>query len=213
MTDKEQIMIDGVQFNKFGDFFIDYDFNGKFQSISSSAKEYKILKSLIEQLARSNKIIEQQQKTLDELIGEVGLWESFTEEESKLAKDSSIADLIILLREKDERILELTKEALSFEQKCAELKEEKEEIKKYLGISYKTIMQRLEELTEYKFKRQLEYIKIQEENDRYRKALEEIERELTKYQAFILGKPITQRENDCLYKICDNINKAKGEDQ
>ena len=186
MTGKKQIMIDGVQFNKFGDFFIDYDFNGKFQSISSSAKEYKILKSLIEQLARSNKIIEQQQKTLDELIGEVGLWESFTEEESKLAKDSSIADLIILLREKDERILELTKEALSFEQKCAELKEEKEEIKKYLGISYKTIMQRLEELTEYKFKRQLEYIKIQEENDRYRKALEEIERELTKYQAFFL---------------------------
>ena len=50
MTDKEQIIIDGVQFNKFGDFFIDYDFNGKFQSISSSAKEYKILKSLIEQL-------------------------------------------------------------------------------------------------------------------------------------------------------------------
>ena len=47
--------------------------------------------------------------------------------------------------------------------------------------------------------------------DRYRKALEEIEKELVKYQAFILGKPITQRENDCLYKILDIINKAKGE--
>lgn len=48
-----------------------------------------------------------------------------------------------------------------------------------------------------------------QENDRYRKALDEIEIELTKYQAFILGKPITQRENDCLYKILDIINKVK----
>ena len=59
MTDKEQIIIDGVQFNKFGDFFIDYDFNGRFQSISSSAKEYKILKSLIEQLLRKTQECEE----------------------------------------------------------------------------------------------------------------------------------------------------------
>lgn len=55
MTDKEQIIVDGIQFNEFGDFYVDYDFNGKFQSISSSSKEYKILKSLIEQLARKTK--------------------------------------------------------------------------------------------------------------------------------------------------------------
>ena len=60
-------------------------------------------------------------------------------------------------------------------QECEELKAEKEVIKKYLGISDKSIMQRLEELTEYKLKRQLKYIKIEEERDRYLKALEEIQ--------------------------------------
>ena len=39
-------------------------------------------------------------KTISDLIGCVSLWEEFTEEESKLAKDSSIADLVMLLRER-----------------------------------------------------------------------------------------------------------------
>ena len=70
------------------------------------------------QLARKTQIVEQQQKTLDELIGCVSIWEGFTEEESKLAKDSSIADLIMLLRKKTQEceqkqkiIEELKKEA------------------------------------------------------------------------------------------------------
>ena len=50
MTYKEQIIIDGVQFNKWGDFLIDYELNGIYKTISSSDKCYKILKSLIEQL-------------------------------------------------------------------------------------------------------------------------------------------------------------------
>ena len=62
--EKEQIIIDGIQFNKFGDFYVDYDFNSKFQSISSSSKEYKILKSLIEQLARKTQECEQKGKEL-----------------------------------------------------------------------------------------------------------------------------------------------------
>nr|DAD89854.1 MAG TPA: hypothetical protein [Myoviridae sp. ctsip2] len=49
MTNK-QIIIDGVQFNKWGDFLIDYELNGIYKTISSSDKCYKILKSLIEQL-------------------------------------------------------------------------------------------------------------------------------------------------------------------
>ena len=89
----------------------------------------------------------------------------------------------------------------SLEQECEELKAEKEVIKKYLGISDKSIMQRLEELTEYKLKRQLKYIKIEEERDRYLKALEEI-------QDF--------RKKHCDFwcegnRILDIINKAKGE--
>ena len=62
MTDKEQIIIDGIQFNEFGDFYVDYDLNGKFQSISSSTKEYKILKSLIKQLTRKTQECEKYEK-------------------------------------------------------------------------------------------------------------------------------------------------------
>ena len=61
---KEQIIIDGIQFNEFGDFYVDYDLNGKFQSISSSTKEYKILKSLIKQLAHKTQEYEQKEKEL-----------------------------------------------------------------------------------------------------------------------------------------------------
>lgn len=61
---KEQIIIDGIQYNKFGGFYVDYDLNGKFLSISSSAKEYKILKSLIEQLARKTQECEELKKQL-----------------------------------------------------------------------------------------------------------------------------------------------------
>lgn len=63
--DKEQIMIDGIQFNKFGDFYVDYDLSGKFQSISSSAKEYKILKSLIKQFARKTQECEELEEKLN----------------------------------------------------------------------------------------------------------------------------------------------------
>lgn len=62
---KEQIIIDGIQFNKFGDFYVDYDLSGKFQSISSSAKEYKILKSLIKQLVRKTQEYEKLKEELN----------------------------------------------------------------------------------------------------------------------------------------------------
>lgn len=39
-----------------------------------------------------------QQQRINELVGDLSLWESFTEEETKLARKSSIADLIIMLR-------------------------------------------------------------------------------------------------------------------
>ncbi len=92
---------------------------------------------------------------------------------------------------------------LTIKQECEELKAEKEVIKKYLGISDKSIMQRLEELTEYKLKRQLKYIKIEEERDRYLKALEEIEDFRKKHCDFWCESN----------RILDIINKAKGEEK
>lgn len=44
---------------------------------------------------------------------------------------------------------------------------------------------------------------------RKEQALDEIENNILEYQALILGKPITMRENDCIYNILDIINKAK----
>lgn len=75
--------------------------------------------NVLEQLARKTQIVEQQQKTLDELIGCMSIWEGFTEEESKLAKDSSIADLIMLLRKKTQECEELkfSMELLSYKYK------------------------------------------------------------------------------------------------
>lgn len=55
------------------------------------------------------------------------------------------------------------------ERECEELINEKAEIKKYLGISDKTIIQRLEELQEFKDK-----LKISEYN--YKQTLDEIEK-------------------------------------
>ena len=110
MTDKEQIIINGINiFKTLNDWadFLSKEWCSDERPIVELVKIY--ISDINGQLARSNQIIEQQQKTLDELVGDVSTWEDFTEEESELAKDSSIADLIMLLREKDERIIELTK--------------------------------------------------------------------------------------------------------
>ena len=66
-------------------------------------------------------------------------------------------------------IKRLYKQLKRKEQECEELKKEKAEIKKYLGISSKTIMQRLEELQERKDK-----LSVQEYN--YKQTLDEIEK-------------------------------------
>ena len=71
MTDK-QIIIDGVQFNKWGDFLIDYELNGIYKTISSSDKCYKILKSLIEQLLRKEQECEELKNKLTKSIFEDG---------------------------------------------------------------------------------------------------------------------------------------------
>lgn len=82
------------------------------------------------------------------------------------------------------------------EQECKKLRNEKVEIKKYLGISSKTIMQRLEELQEYK-----DEMKVREDN--YKQALEEIEE-------FCVVYSNDHDAYETVYKhILDIINKAK----
>lgn len=74
------------------------------------------------------------------------------------------------------------------------LKQEKAEIKKYLGISDKSIMQRLEELQEFK-----DELKISE--DRYKQVLNEIEKYLDAQQKYFDGEDY--------HNLLDIINKAK----
>lgn len=49
------------------------------------------------------------------------------------------------------------------------------------------------------------------ENLKYKQALDEIEINISEYQALTFDKPRTMRENDCIYNILDIINKVKEE--
>ena len=92
----------------------------------------------------------------------------------------------------------LARELQAKEQECQQLRQEKAEIKKYLGISSKTIMQRLEELQEFKDK-----LKITEYN--YKQALDEIEE-------FCMVYSDNRDTYETIYKhILNIINKAKGQ--
>ena len=71
--------------------------NQKDERIIELTKEYQRLK---EQKDKAD-------RTISDSIGCVSLWEEFTAEESKLAKDSSIADLIMLLRKKTQECEDL----------------------------------------------------------------------------------------------------------
>lgn len=82
------------------------------------------------------------------------------------------------------------------EQECKELKKEKAEIKKYLGISDKTIIQRLEELQEFKDK-----LKISEYS--YKQALDEIKR--------ILQTDDTGDYDFLKWKLLNYISKGRKE--
>ena len=97
---------------------------------------------------------------------------------------------------------ELQEQLKRKEQECEELRKEKAEIKKYLGISDKTIIQRLEELQEFKDK-----LKISEYN--YKQALDEIE-EIAKHNNFLVRDPFCgPGYRDLSGQILSIINKAK----
>ena len=113
MTDKEQIIIDSVDVSECE--FHQIEANELYPKAHYCGSMKNTFcendpNCYFKQLARKTQIVEQQQKTLDEIIGCVSLWEQFSEEESKLAKDSSIADLIMLIRKKTQECEELKAE-------------------------------------------------------------------------------------------------------
>lgn len=92
------------------------------------------------------------------------------------------------------RIKYLEKSLKDKRDECKDLEKEKAEIKKYLGISTKTIMQRLEELQERKDE-------LSEREDKYKQALYEIEKFMI-YE--FSGQNQWVKKN-----VLDIINKAK----
>lgn len=88
----------------------------------------------------------------------------------------------------------------------ARAKEEIEEIKKYLGMSNKTIMQRLEELQEYRDKLSEENEELEKQLDKYKQTLDEIE-EFYKQNHYCLESEYRWFSDE----IQDIINKTKEE--
>ena len=178
-------------------FDIEYAYNddgkiyGRSNKLRSLEQECKQKDERIIELTKEYQRIKEQKdkadKTISDLIGCVSSWEEFTEEESKLAKDSSIADLIMLLRKKT--------------QEC-------EELKKELNGSEKWRV-KAESLNE----------KLSIEKDRYRKTLEEIEGYLklptnvclTDCSEYSIGQSCSQNcFHNRLKLLLDIINKVKG---
>lgn len=121
--DKEQIIVDGVDVMECDNYYIEQETDQvKCDNDARYCREHK--NYLFKQLARKTQIVEQQHKTIDELIGCVSLWEEFTEEESKLAKDSSIADLIMLLRKKTQECEKYFKQRNNILEECKRYQEE-----------------------------------------------------------------------------------------
>lgn len=252
MTDNEQIIIDGVDVRSCE--YIGFGIAGTKSVYPCQIMSKKLppgaadcsnfpkcqFKELTKQLARSNQIVEQQQKTLDELIGCVSIWEGFTEEESKLAKDSSIADLIMLLRERTQDYKNYKKQVEDFYKHMDRVRSWITQAAKDLGldtehsfgVEHFTFAVRCLKEEHEKLKQECEELKntlkklssgvvlpampepeVINLADRYRKALEKIE-ELISDDEFIRC-PINDDVN-CNYftrnKILDIINKAKGEE-
>lgn len=93
------------------------------------------------------------------------------------------------------------------EQECEGLKKEQSEIKKYLGISYKTILERLEELTDFRDKDREQLDQLQAENN-------ELEGKLN-FIKYLIKKALDPDKTSCeesfenLYKCLDIIDKTK----
>lgn len=141
---------------------------------------------LEQQLQRKAQECKQKDKTIAGLVGCVSLWEEFSDEESRLAKSSSIADLVVLLREARS----------SLENKTAECEELKKKFSKFFNIDN-------QECWDIAF--------LKDENARYKQALDEIEENCLKAQDPCQEDWDRKTENFAK-PILDIIRKAKGAD-
>lgn len=93
--------------------------------------------------------------------------ENLKKQNKMLSENNAVQQWCNMYNKKDKECFDALLKLAKKEQECEKLIKEKSEIKKYLGISDKTIIQRLEELQEFK-----DELKISEYN--YQQALDDI---------------------------------------
>lgn len=104
---------------------------------------------------------------------------------------------------------------------CLKLQQELQEVMdNYVNLDLSRVKEYNELVDKYKAKEQecdkLKFnlkgagiLGLMERNVQLRKALDDIEINISEYQGLILGKPQTMRENDCIYNILNIIDKVK----
>lgn len=230
MTTNEQIIIDGVDvsgceyyFNK-GCLRSGLKSHGVF-CLNNPNCHYKELQRKTAECEELRDLCQNQEKTINDLTGCVSLWEEFSEEESELAKNSSIADLVVLLREARSSLESKTteceelKKILSYPKYTNEfaynelLKLSKEELIKNVIESH----QHGESVT------QCVYKPLKEENTKYKQALDEIEEKIKEINGSDIlivpdlslqenAKAIMRQCNKGYREILEIISEAKGAD-
>lgn len=104
---------------------------------------------------------------------------------------------------------------------CLKLQQELQEaMDNYVNLDLSRVKEYNELVDKYKAKEQecdkLKFnlkstgiLGLMKRNVQLRKALDDIETNISEYQGLILGKPQTMRENDCIYNILNIIDKVK----
>lgn len=104
---------------------------------------------------------------------------------------------------------------------CLKLQQELQEVMdNYVNLDLSRVKEYNELVDKYKAKEQecnkLKFnlkgagiLGLMKRNVQLKKALDDIEINISEYQGLILGKPRTMRENDCIYNILNIIDKVK----
>lgn len=216
MTDKKEIIIDGVDVSGCEKYPLSNKWHGSIIFCKGGCNvypncEYKQLRRKTAECEELQDLCRNQEKTINDLTGCVGLWEEFSEEESELAKNSSIADLVVLLREARSSLENKTAECEGYFRQRNNILEECVRYQEEIGKLQKSQFCVAYEKDCHKVcKQQNCAIK---NSYRYKQALDEIEE--------IANEPcIADTQEDC--KSCDGncehkdilgiIRKAKGAD-
>lgn len=118
----------------------------------------------------TDKQLRQAEKRIADLELMVSLGEDRENElEQALSRANTQYEKVV---EQNQSLQQENKQLKRKEQECEELKKEQSEIKKYLGISHKTILERLEELTDFRDKDREQLDQLKAENEEYKKLKE-----------------------------------------